>query len=342
MTLKLWKHAVVAAGVVAAFAGSAEAGPTLDKVKQAGQISCGVQTAVAGFAAPDSQGHWAGFNVDICRALSAAIFGAADKVKYVPLTAQQRFTALQSGEVDLLSNNTTDTLQRDTELGLNFAPVVFYDGQGFMVPKKLGVKSAKELNGATICVQPGTTTELNLADYFRANKMEFKPVVIEKLDEALNAFFSGRCDVYTTDSSALNSSRLSQAPNPDDYVILPERISKEPLAPAVRQGDEQWDDIVRWVVYALIEAEEKGITQKNVDDMAKSDNPSIKRMLGVTPGMGKALGLDEKWAYNEIKFVGNYGEIFDRTLGKDTELKFDRGLNNLWTHGGLMYAMPIR
>ena len=319
-----------------------QAGPTLDKIKQ-GSLTCGVPTGVPGFAQPDSQGKYSGFDVDFCRALSAAIFGGdPEKVKYVPLTAQQRFTALQSGEVDLLSNNNTDTLQRDTALGLNFAPVVFYDGQGFMVPKKLGLKSAKELNGATICVQPGTTTELNLADYFRANKMEFKPVVIEKVDEALNAFYSGRCDVFTSDASALNAYRLGQAPNPDDYMILPERISKEPLAPVVRHGDEEWSDIVRWVVYALIEAEEKGITQKNVDDMAKSDDPNIKRMLGVTPGMGKALGLDEKWAYNEIKLVGNYGEIFDRTLGKDTELKFDRGLNNLWTHGGLMYAMPIR
>ncbi len=322
MTIKLWVHMLAAAGVLVALVGAAQAGPTLDKVKQAGQISCGVPTGLAGFAAPDSQGRWAGFDVDVCRALSAAIFGAADKVRYVPLTAQQRFTALQSGEVDLLSNNTT--------------------GQGFMVPKKLGVKNAKELNGATICVQPGTTTELNLADYFRANKMEFKPVVIERRDEALNAFFSGRCDVFTSDSSALNADRLSQAPNPDDYVILPERISKEPLAPVVRHGDEEWNDIVRWVVYALIEAEERGITQKNVDDMLKSDDPNVKRMLGVTPGAGKALGLDEKWAYNEIKLVGNYGEIFDRTLGKDTELKFERGLNNLWTRGGLMYAMPIR
>jgi general L-amino acid transport system substrate-binding protein len=328
--------------VCVGFAGAALAGPTLDKVKQAGQISCGVGTGIVGFMAPDSQGHWSGFDVDICRALSAAIFGSADKVKYVPLTAQQRFTALQSGEVDLLSNNTTDTLQRDTALGLNFAPVVFYDGQGFLVAKKLGVKSAKELNGATVCVSPGTTTELNLADYFRANKMEFKPVVIEKRDEAVNAFFSGRCDVYTTDASALAATRLGDAPNPDDYVILPERISKEPLAPAVRHGDEEWNDIVRWVVYALIEAEEKGVTSKNVDDMLKSDDPNIKRMLGVTPGMGKALGLDEKWAYNEVKLVGNYGEIFDRTLGKDTELKFERGLNDLWTRGGLMYAMPIR
>jgi general L-amino acid transport system substrate-binding protein len=325
-----------------ATAGAAHAGVTLDKVKQAGQISCGVQTGLAGFAAPDSQGRYAGFNVDICRALSAAIFGVADKVKYVPLTAQQRFTALQSGEVDLLSNNTTDTLQRDTALGLNFAPVVFYDGQGFLVPKKLGVKSAKELNGATICVQPGTTTELNLADYFRSNKMDFKPVVIEKLDEVENAFYSGRCDVFTGDSSALNANRLSRAPNPDDFVILPERISKEPLAPVVRHGDEEWSDIVRWVVYALFEAEEKGITSRNVDEMLKSDDPNIKRILGVTPGAGKSLGLDEKWAYNAIKLVGNYGEIFDRNLGKDTELKFERGLNNLWTKGGLIYAMPIR
>src|SRR6516165_10502058 len=249
---------LAAIGICLGPSGAAQAGPTLDKVKQAGRISCGVPTGIAGFAAPDSQGRWAGFDIDICRALSAAIFGAAEKVKYVPLTAVQRFTALQSGEVDVLSNNTTDTLQRDTALGLNFAPVVFYDGQGFMVPKKLGVKSAKELNGATICVQPGTTTELNLADYFRANKMEYKPVVIEKIDELYAAFFSGRCDVMTGDSSALNANRLSQAPNPDDYIILPERISKEPLAPVVRHGDEEWNDIVRWVVYALIEAEEKG------------------------------------------------------------------------------------
>jgi len=339
---RLWIRVVLAGGVGLGLAGTAQAGPTLDKVKQAGQITCGVNTGQAGFAAPDSQGRWAGFNIDICKALSAAIFGAVDKVKYVPLTAQQRFTALQSGEVDLLSNNTTDTLQRDTALGLNFAPIVFYDGQGFMVAKKLGVKGSKELNGATICVSPGTTTELNLADYFRANKMEFKPVVIEKVDELRAAFFSGRCDVLTGDASALNATRIAQAPNPDDYIILPERISKEPLAPVVRHGDDEWNDIVRWAVYALMEAEEKGVTSKNVDDMLKSDDPSIKRMLGVTPGMGKALGLDEKWAYNEIKLVGNYGEIFDRNLGKDTELKFERGLNDLWTRGGLMYAIPIR
>src|SRR5713101_6605575 len=278
------------------FAAPAEAGPTLDKVKQAGAISCGVTTGVPGFGMPDSQGKYSGFFVDMCRAISAAIFADPDKVRYVPLTEQQRFTALQSGEVDLLSNNTTWTLQRDTELGLNFAPVVFYDGQGFMVTKKSGVKSAKELNGATICVAPGTTTELNLADYFRANKMEFKPVVIEKLDELTGAFFSGRCDAYTTDASALAAVRIGRASNPDDYVILPERISKEPLAPVVRHGDEEWNDIVRWVVYALIDAEEKGITSKNVDDMLKSEDPNIKRMIGVTPGAGKSLGIEEKWA----------------------------------------------
>src|SRR5437764_1481481 len=294
MMIRGWLSALAAVGLVLGVQVEAQAGATLDKVKQAGQISCGVATGVAGFGAPDSQGHWAGFNVDICRALSAAIFGAADKVKYVPLTAQQRFTALQSGEVDLLSNNTTATLQRDTALGLNFAPVVFYDGQGFLVAKKLNVKSAKELNGATICVQPGTTTELNLADYFRANKMEFKPVVIEKVDEVIAAFFSGRCDSFATDSSALAAQRTGRASNPDGYVVLTDRISKEPLAPVVRHGDEEWHDIVTWVIYALMDAEEKGIAQKNLDDMTKSEDPTIKRMLGATPGMGKALGgLDE-------------------------------------------------
>jgi len=324
------------------FALPAHAGPTVDKIKQAGSLTCGVQTGTPGFGQPDSQGKFSGFNIDICRAISAALFGDPDKVKYVPLTAQQRFTALQSGEVDLLSNNTTETLSRDTQLGLNFGPVVFYDGQGFMVPKKLGVKTAKELNGATVCVQPGTTTELNLADYFRANKMEFKPVVIEKIDEVIAAYFSGRCDVFTTDSAALAAQRVGRAQNPDDHVILTERISKEPLAPVVRHGDEEWRDIVTWVVYALIEAEEKGITQKNVDEMAKSDSPDIKRMLGTTPGAGKSLGLDEKWAYNAIKGVGNYGEIFDRHLGLASPLKLERGYNNLWTKGGLIYAMPIR
>jgi general L-amino acid transport system substrate-binding protein len=333
--------ALALAGIVGA-TNPALAGPTLDKVKQAGTVTCGVPTGIAGYAQPDAQGVYSGFDVDICKALSSAIFGDPSKVKYVPLTAQQRFTALQSGEVDVLSNNTTWTLTRDTDLGLDFGPVVFYDGQGFLVPKKLGVKSAKELNSATVCVQPGTTTELNLADYFRSNKMEYKPVVIEKLDEATAAFFGGRCDVFTGDSSALAAIRVGRASNPDDYMILPERISKEPLAPVVRQGDEQWHDIVDWTVYALIQAEESGITQANVDDMLKSDDPGIKRMLGVTPGMGKALGLEENWAYNEIKKVGNYGEIFDRNIGLSSPLKLERGYNNIWTKGGLLYAMPIR
>ena len=338
---------VALAAGVALLAGTGMARPavaagTLDKVKAAGTISCGVSTGIAGFSQPDSQGNYSGMDVDVCRALSAAIFGDPNKVKYVPLSAQQRFTALQSGEVDILSRNTTWTLQRDAELGINFAPVVYYDGQGFMVAKKLGVKSAKELNGATVCVQPGTTTELNLADYFRSNKMEYKPVVIEKLDELVAAFFGGRCDVFTTDRSQLAAVRVSRASNPDDYMILPDVISKEPLAPAVRQGDDQWRDIVTWVIFALIQAEESDITKANVDDMLKSDDPNIKRMLGVTPGMGKALGLDEKWAYNEIKLVGNYGEIFEHNLGAGSPLKLERGINNLWTKGGLQYAMPIR
>ncbi len=320
---------------------AAKAGPTLDKVKQSG-LTCGVTVGTPGFGMPDSQGKYRGLFVDLCRAISAAISGDPEKVKYVPLTGVQRFPALQSGEVDILSNNTTWTLLRDTELGFNFGPVWFYDGQGFMVPKKLNIKSAKELNGATICVGPGTTSELNLADYFRATKMEFKPVVIEKVDEIYAAFFSGRCDCISGDASGLAAQRSGRASNPDDYIVLPERISKEPLAPVVRHGDEQWHDIVDWVVYALFEAEEKGITQKNLDDMAKSDDPNIKRMLGVIPGMGKALGLDEKWAYNAIKAVGNYGEIFDRHLGLNTPIKFERGYNNLWTKGGLIYAIPIR
>jgi general L-amino acid transport system substrate-binding protein len=342
MTIRRWSAALAVIGFGLALSSAPQAGPTFDKIKQAGQIVCGVNTGLAGFAQPDNQGRYTGLDVDICKALAAAIFGSAEKVKYVPLTAQQRFTALQSGEVDLLSRNTTWTLLRDSDLGMNFAAVVFYDGQGFMVPKKLGVKTAKELNGATVCVQPGTTTELNLADYFRANKMQFKPVVVEKLDEVETAFFSGRCDAYTTDRSGLAATRAARAPNPDEYVILPEVISKEPLAPAVRQGDDQWNDIVRWVIYALFEAEEKGVTSKNVDEMAKSDDPTIKRLLGVTPGMGKALGVDEKWAYNAIKAVGNYGEIFERNVGEGSPLKLERGPNNLWTQGGLIYGMPIR
>jgi general L-amino acid transport system substrate-binding protein len=335
----------LAAGLTMLAAGAAHAGKDLDAIKARGAVICGVPTGIAGFAIADSQGKWVGLDIDVCRAISAVLFGDSEKVKYVPLTAQQRFTALQSGEVDLLSNNTTITLQRDTALGLDFTAITYYDGQGFMVNKKLGVKSAKELNGATICVAPGTTTELNLADYFRANKMTFKPVVIEKVDEIRAAFFAGRCDVYTTDVSSLAATRAANAPPPlkaDDFVILPEIISKEPLGPMVRHGDNQWADIVRWSQYAMIEAEEYGITQKNVDEMLKSDNPTIKRILGVTPGMGKALGVDERWVYNIVKQVGNYGESFDKHVGPNSLLKIDRGVNKLWTQGGLQYAPPIR
>ncbi|HYC65826.1 MAG TPA: amino acid ABC transporter substrate-binding protein [Reyranellaceae bacterium] len=340
------KTMIVAAGMAAILAsGPALAGKDLDAVRARGQLICGVGTGTAGFNIADSQGKWVGLNVDVCRAVSAAIFGDSEKVKYVPLTSQQRFTALQSGEVDMLSNNTTITLTRDTALGFDFGHVTYYDGQGFMVPKKLNVKSAKELNGATVCVAPGTTTELNLADYFRANKMTFKPVVIEKVDEIRAAFFSGRCDVYTTDASALAATRVANVPapgKPEDFIVLPEIISKEPLGPVFRHGDNQFGDIIRWVQYAMIEAEEYGIHSKNVDEMLKSDNPGIKRLLGVTPGMGKALGLDEKWVYNVVKMVGNYGESFERNVGSGSVLKIDRGVNKLWTQGGLQYAAPIR
>lgn len=326
----------------ASFTTPAVAGPTLDAVKQRGVVHCGVNVGLAGFSMPDQQGRWTGLDVDICRAVAAALFGDAEKVRFMPFNAQQRFPALQSGEVDILSRNTTWTLTRDTSLGLNFAGVTYYDGQGFMVPASLGVKSASELDGATVCVQPGTTTELNLADYFRANNMKFNPVVIQELAELEAAFFAGRCDVYTTDASGLASTRAAKAGNPGDYVILPEVISKEPLGPSVRHGDDEWLDIVKWTVFALIEAEEFGITQANVEERLGSDNPSVKRLLGATPGMGKALGLDEAWVVNIIKAVGNYGEIFERNVGKQTPLNLDRGLNALWTNGGLMYAMPIR
>ena len=341
MVNKYMAAGIAAAALIGA-AGTAQAGKDLDAIKARGQLICGVNTGVAGFAQADSQGKWVGLDVDVCRAVAAALFGDSEKVKYVPTTAQQRFTALQSGEVDILARNTTVTLTRDTALGLDFTAVNYYDGQGFMVNKKLGVKSAKELNGATVCVQPGTTTELNLADYFRTNKMTFKPVVIEKVEEVRAAFFSGRCDVYTTDASGLYSTRAANAPNPDDYMVLPEIISKEPLAPAVRHGDNQFADIVRWSQYAMVEAEEYGITSKNVDEMLKSENPTIKRILGTTPGMGKALGVDEKWVYDIVRQVGNYGEAFERNLGMGSPLKIDRGLNRLWKDGGLQYAPPIR
>jgi len=331
-----------AAAVLVVAAGAAQAGQTLDTVKARGKVICGVSTGVSGFSAPDSQGRWSGIDVDVCRSIAAALFNDASKHEVVALTPVQRFTALQSGEIDVLTRNTTLTLQRDTALGLNAVAVNFYDGQGFMVPVKLGVKSAKDLNGATVCVQPGTTTELNLADYFRANKMSFKPVVIEKQDEVVGAYVSGRCDVLTTDRSQLASVRATQTPKPEDHILLPEVISKEPLGPMVRHGDDQWMDLVRWSLYAMIEGEEYGITSANVDQMLTSNDPNVKRILGATPGMGKALGVDEKWAYNIIKQVGNYGESFERNVDKGSALKLERGPNEQWSKGGLLYAWPIR
>ena len=323
-----------------ALIGSASAG-TLDDVKAKGFVQAGVNGDLFGFGKPDEKGVWRGLDVDTARAIAAAVFGDADKVKYTPLTAKTRFTALQSGEIDVLTRNCTVTLGRDTDLGLDFAQVNYYDGQGFLVPKKLGLKSAKELDGASVCVLPGTTTELNVADYFRANGMKMKPVVIENTAELAKAFFAGRCDCLTSDASQLAGTR-AVAPNPKDYIILPEIISKEPLAPAVRHGDNQWKDIVNYSVLAMIEAEELGITAKNVDDMLKSEDPRIMRFLGVTEGNGKALGLDEKWAYNIVKQVGNYGEVFERNVGVNTPLGIERGLNALWTDGGLMYSPPFK
>ena len=323
-------------------AAPAKAGATLDAVRARGSIRCGVAAGgTPGFMAPDSRGEWQGFNVEVCRAVAVALFNDARRVEFVPASSQSRFTALQSGEVDLLVNNVTNTLVRDTQLGFNFAPTVFYDGQGFLVPKKLDVAAASGLNGATVCVLPGTTTELNLADYFRKAGMSFTPVVIESADEIRAAYFSGRCDVLTNDRSALASTR-SLAPNPADHVVLPDVISKEPLAPTIRQGDEQWADIVRWSVNALIEAEEDGITSKTADAMLTSNDPGVKRFLGATPGLGAAIGLTDKWAYNVVKAVGNYGEIYDRHLGPGTPIGLARGVNALWTKGGLLYTPPFR
>ncbi len=337
--MKLAKVLIVMVAVLA-LASVSMAG-TLDDVRSRGYLRAGVNGSVFGFSMPDKQGVWKGLDVDTAKAVAAAVFGDANKVKFVPLTAVQRLPALQSGEIDVLCRNTTQTLTRETKNGLNFVHVNYYDGQGFLVPKKLGIKSAKELDGATVCVLPGTTTEMNAADYFRSHGMKWKPVVIENTAELNKAFFAGRCDCLTSDASQLAAQR-SVAPNPKDYVLLPEIISKEPLAPVVRHGDDQWYDIVNWTVMALIEAEELGITSKNVDKMLKSKNPQVQRFLGVTPGMGKALGLDDKWAYNIIKQVGNYGEIFERNVGVNTPLGLERGLNALWTKGGLMYAAPFR
>ncbi|MBM4350679.1 MAG: amino acid ABC transporter substrate-binding protein [Deltaproteobacteria bacterium] len=337
--MKVFKCFMVVLMLLAA--GSMAVAGTLDEVRTKGVLTVGVNPGVAGFSMPDEKGVWKGLDVDTAKAIAAAVFGDVNKVKYVALTAVQRLPALQSKEVDVLCRNTTATLTRETVNGLNFVHPNYYDGQGFLISNKKKVKTAKGLKGATVCTLPGTTTEMNAADYFRKNAMPWKPVVIESNAELNKAFFAGRCDVLTSDASQLAAVR-SVAPNPDDYIILPEIISKEPLSPAVRHGDDQWYDIVNWTVMALIEAEELGITSANVDEMLKSTDPQIQRFLGVNPGFGKALGLDEKWAYNIIKQVGNYGEIFDRNVGPKTPLKLDRGLNNLWTKGGLMYAIPFR
>ncbi|WP_312796750.1 amino acid ABC transporter substrate-binding protein [Tianweitania sp.] len=335
---------LVGASLLAASAATASAA-TLADVKAKGFLQCGVNTGLAGFSAPNDKGEWTGLDADFCRAVAAAVFGDGTKVKFTGLSAKDRFTALQSGEIDILSRNTTWTVNRDTALGFNFAGVTYYDGQGFMInSKKLeGITSTMQLSGAAICVQAGTTTELNLADYFRSNNMEYNPVVFEKFEEANAAYDAGRCDAYTTDQSGLYGVRLQMA-SPNDHVVLPEIISKEPLGPAVRQGDDQWFDIVKWTYYALLNAEEAGITQANVEEMKNSANPDIKRMLGseAETKIGTDLGLTNDWVVNVIKATGNYGEIFERNVGSGSPLKIARGVNALWTKGGLQYGMPIR
>jgi len=327
---------------LAASSGPAKAGATFNAIKDKGFIQCGVSTGVAGFSNPDDAGNWSGIDVDVCRAVAAAVFGDPEAVRYTPLTSKERFTALQSGEVDVLSRNTTWTANRDSALGLDFVGVTYYDGQGFMVPKSLGVNSALELDGASVCVQTGTTTELNLADYFRANNMSFSPVVYERPDELVTAYEQGRCDAYTTDQSGLYAQRTGVA-NPDDHIILPEVISKEPLGPVVRHGDNEWGDAVRWTLYAMLEAEEFGVDSQNVDDMkANSANPEVRRLLGVEGDMGAGLGLPNDWGYQIVKQVGNYGEVFERNVGMGSPLKIERGLNAQWKDGGLQYAMPVR
>jgi general L-amino acid transport system substrate-binding protein len=340
-TRKLIVALAAVAGALATM--PAHAGKTLDAIKARGQVVCGVNVGLAGFSQADSQGNWSGLDADTCKAVAAAVLGDAGKVKYVPLTAQARFTALQSGEIDMLARNTTWTLTRDASLGLNFAAVTFYDGQGFMVPVKSKVTSAKQLKGATVCVQSGTTTEKNLTDYSRANNLNIKPVVFEKVEASTAAYFAGRCVAYTTDASGLASIRTKEAKDPAEHVILPELISKEPLGPSVRRGDDEWFAIVKWVVFGLIEAEEYGISQANVDKMlAESDDPVVMRILGKSEDTGKLLGLDKEWMVRALKAVGNYGEIFERNVGPKTPLNLPRGVNAQWNKGGLMYAPPVR
>ena len=319
----------------------AMAATTLENVKEKGHLQCGVTSGLPGFSQPDENGNWTGIDVDTCRAVAAAIFGDAKAVEFTPLTAKERFTALQSGEIDMLSRNTTWTLTRDASLGLNFTGVNYYDGQGFLINKGIGVDDATQLDGATICIQAGTTTELNLSDYFRAKGMEFKPIVFDTSEQTVQGFAAGRCDVLTSDRSQLAALR-SKLSDPSSAKILPNTISKEPLGPVVRQGDDQWFNLVKWVLFAQINAEELGVTSANADDMLKSDNPNIQRLLGTDGDMGAKLGLPDDFAYQAVKLVGNYGEMYDRNVGPDTPLGLDRGINALWTEGGIMYAPPVR
>ena len=343
MTMKQAKlAAVVVASLAALMAAPAHAGKTLDAIKARGQVVCGVNTGLAGFGAADSTGKWTGLDIDVCRAIAAAVLGDGEKVKYVPLNAQARFTALQSGEIDVLSRNTTFTLTRDASLGLHQTAITYYDGQGFMVPVKSKIKSAKQLKGQTVCVQSGTTTEKNLTDYSKASGLGIKPVVFEKLEAAEGAYFAGRCIAYTTDASGLASTRNKVAKDPKEHAILPELISKEPLGPLVRRGDDEWFAIVKWTIYGLLEAEEYGVTQANVDQQKESKDPVVGRILGTTEDTGKLLGLDKEWLARAIKTTGNYGEIFERNVGPNSALQLPRGSNNLWNKGGLQYAPPVR
>jgi general L-amino acid transport system substrate-binding protein len=332
---------VVTLALAAGLTTQAASAQTLKTVKDRGQLSCGVSQGLPGFSTPDDKGNWTGLDVDICRAIATAIFNDATKIKFVPLSAKDRFTALQSGEIDVLSRNTTWTLSRDTSLGANFTGVTYYDGQGFLVKKSLKVNSALELNSASVCVQTGTTTEQNLADYFKGNNMKYEVIAFASADETVKAYESGRCDVFTSDVSQLYAERLKLA-NPADHVVLPEVISKEPLGPMVRHGDDQWFDIVKWTLYAMVGAEELGMTQKNVDEVAKSDKPEIKRAVGTDGNLGEQLGLTKDWLVRIVKAVGNYGESFERNVGSGSKLGIARGLNNLWSKGGIQYAPPIR
>ena len=335
--------AILLLPLLAVLSAPAHAGKTIDAIKARGQLVCGVNTGLAGFSQADSAGNWSGLDVDVCRAIAASLLGDPAKVKWVPLSAQQRFAALQSGEVDVLSRNTTWTLTRDVSLGLNFTGVTYYDGQGFMVPVKSKIKNAKQLKNATVCVQSGTTTEKNLTDFSRANNLGIKPIVFEKLEATNAAYFSERCQAYTTDASGLASIRNKEAKNPADHLILPDLISKEPLGPAVRRGDDEFFAIAKWVVFGLIEAEDYGVTQANVEAMQRdSKDPVVGRLLGTTEDIGKLLGLDKDWLVRAIKATGNYGEIFERNVGPKSPLGLPRGSNNLWSKGGLIYAPPVR